>query len=252
MAQLTAFSFRPGNTLLHKLDVRFKLILLVLISLSTVNAGMSSLAAISLAFIFPARMLRISVLGCLTELRYFFLLLALVFLARLFSTPGVPLFTLGFVTVTKNGLHEGLLVCWRLFLVVWLGIFFVSSTRIAHIKWAVAWFLSPLPLIPEKRIATMMGLIVRFIPMIFQKTHDVSEAQKARCSDHIHNPILRLKRLAFPMVKRVFLDADKVASAMAARCYSEKAIRTLSAPHPRDWLLLGLGIVFCMVVYFLK
>ena len=249
MAALTPFSFRPGKTLLHGFDVRFKLILVIMISLSMVNAALPALFAVTTLFILLSFYIRMSIVAAVKELRYFLFLLILVFFARLFSTSGETLFKVYFIIVTKNGMVEGVLVCWRLLLVVYLGILFISTTRISKIKWAVEWFLSPIPFIPGKRIATMMGLIVRFIPVIFHKTREVSEAQRARCSENIKNPFIRLKRLAFPMVRSVFQDAENVAMAMAARCYTETS-KTFDVPLRRgDWLILGVGSLFALVVF---
>jgi len=251
MAELTPFSFRPGKTLLHSFDVRFKLILVVMISLSMANAAVSALSAVTALFILLSFHTRMSIADAVKELRYFLFLLLLVFFARLFSTSGEPLFNFYFITLTKNGVHEGALVCWRLLLVVYLGVLFISTTRISRIKWAMQWFLSPIPFMPAKRIATMMGLIVRFIPVIFQKTHEVSEAQRARCSENIKNPFIRLKRLTFPMARGVFQDAENITMAMTARCYSENPTTAHISLHMSDWLILGTGIVFALTVFLL-
>lgn len=249
MAELTSFSFRPGHTRLHGLDVRFKMILMVLLSLATVNAGAAALSLLSAVMVMLGLHIRLSVRSTLRELRYFFLLLALVFLARLVSTPGTVLAGVGFITMTQSGLVQGILVCWRLMLVVGLGLFFVSTTRIAHIKWAMEWFLAPIPWIPAQRVATMMGLIVRFIPVIFNKSREVSDAQKARCSQHMKNPFIRVKRLIFPMARRVFQDAENIAVAMTARCYSEQRTRMILTPGRSDWWSLCLGLLFSLTLF---
>jgi energy-coupling factor transporter transmembrane protein EcfT len=251
MAELTSLSFRPGNTLLHSLDARFKLILVVMVSLSIVHAGLTELSAITILFVLLSFYIRLSIVDTAKSLRYFLFLLVLVFLARLLSTSGEAFLSFYFITITKNGIYEGLIVCWRLLLLVCLGLLLISTTRTSMVKRAVEWLLSPIPLIPEKRIATMMGLIVRFIPVIFHKTREVSEAQKARCSQNIKNPFIRLKRLAFPMVKSVFKDAENVATAMAARCYSETPTRHLGHPRGSDWCILALGTVFSIAVFIL-
>ena len=251
MADVTPFSYRPGNTLLHDFDTRFKLILMVMISLSIVHAGLSGLWAITALFIPLFLYVRVSIIAAARSLRYFLFLLMLVFIARLLSTPGDALFSFSVITITRNGFYEGIVVCWRLILVVGLGILLIATTRTSCIKRAVEWFLAPVPLIPEKRIATMMGLIVRFIPVILHKTHEVSEAQKARCSQHIKNPFIRLKRLAFPMVKSVFKDAENVAMAMAARCYSDTSLKRTDKAQPNDWLILFLGLIFSAAVIIL-
>ncbi len=140
------------------------------------------------------------------------------------------------------------MVCWRLLMVVLLGFLFISSTRISAVKWSVQKLLSPVPFIPEKRMATMMGLIVRFIPVIFQKTRDVSEAQKARCVELRKNPLYRLETFTMPLMRGVFQDADKLAMAMVARCYDENQPVENKGAKKKDWLVLTTGGLFCLLL----
>jgi len=50
MAHTVAFNFRSGESLLHRLDPRFKVIFLALISLSTLSAGAVGLGLLTLLF----------------------------------------------------------------------------------------------------------------------------------------------------------------------------------------------------------
>ncbi len=251
MTKLTPFHFRDGDTFLHSLDARFKIILLILFSLATLNTSVLSLASLTFLISFLMACIRVHIFKLFSELRFFFIVLLFVFIIRLVATPGDHLFQVFEITFTKQGMLEGLLVCWRLLLVVLLGYIFVSSTRISAIKIAVEKLLAPIPLIPEKRVATMMGLIVRFIPVIFQKAKDVSEAQKARCVDNRKNPIYRLQVLTMPLMRGIFQDADKLAMAMTARCYDENQTIVSKKARPIDWLALVLAGSFCLFLIIL-
>ena len=251
MTTLTPFHYRDGKTFLHSLDARFKIILLILFSLATLNTSTLALASMTLLIDLLMVFIHVSLLKLLNELRYFFILLLIVFVIRLAATPGDPLFQVFQITFTRQGMFDGILVCWRLLLVVLLGFLFVSSTRIADIKSAVECLLAPIPFIPEKQVATMMGLIVRFIPVIFQKIQGISEAQKARCITNRKNPIYRLQVLTMPLMRGIFQDADKLAMAMTARCYDEN--QTISPPkaRPIDWMALAFGGFVCLVSFFM-
>jgi energy-coupling factor transporter transmembrane protein EcfT len=120
---------------------------------------------------------------------------------------------------------EALKICWRLLLVVLMGLLVMATTRTAHIRAALVWYLRPVPLIDEKMAATMVGLVVRFLPQILFQAAEISDAQRARCADRCKNPLLRLKRFAIPLFRQVFTRADELVAAMQARCYSES--RTL-------------------------
>ncbi len=251
MATLTPFHYRHGDSVLHVLDARFKIVLMVMFSLSLLDASPLGLCALALLLVFLFLHTRIPITSVIAELRYFFVLLLLVFVLRLISTQGDPLFKTPWISLSKQGFIEGAMVCWRLLMVVLLGFLFISTTRISAIKASVQRLLAPVPLIPEKRMATMMGLIVRFIPVIFQKTRDISEAQKARCVELRKNPLYRLEAFAMPLMRGVFQDADKLAMAMVARCYHENQPVETTAARKRDWLVLASGGLFCLFLLFI-
>lgn len=251
MASLTAFEYQAGGTAAHTLDTRFKLVLMALVSVTVLNASAWALLVMTWVLAVLCWYVRLPLLLASKELRYFFLLLLMVFLARVLSTPGEPLVHIWFLEIGKNGLVQGAIVCWRFLLVVALGLVLISTTRVADIKRSVAWFFRPVPGVPEKRVATMLGLIVRFIPVIFKKAGEVTAAQQARCVGRRKNPFFRLKAFTIPLLRGIFRDAGNLAMAMEARCYSEHSIRATASASPRDWAMLAAGSGLCLVAFFL-
>ena len=248
MAELTSFSYQSGDSLLHHIDVRFKILIVILISLICLNlylTGLAILTSLLLGLILHARLPLIS---GLKELRYFLILLLFVFVARVLSTDGPPLIVLRFISVSIQGLYSGILVCWRLAIIVILGFAFISTTRPSAIKAAVQWFLKPVPFIPEKKVALMMGLILRFIPVIFHQAGEIAEAQKARGVENRKNPIYRLTKLAFPLMRRTFERADNLVAAMEARAFTENRTDPELNLHKRDWICL---FVVCFLSIFM-
>ncbi len=248
MAELTSFSYQTGDSLLHHIDVRFKILFVILISLIGLNldfAGLAILTSLLLGLILHASL---SLISGLKELRYFLILLLFVFVARVLSTDGPPLIVLRFISVSILGLYSGILVCWRLAIIVILGFAFISTTRPEAIKAAVQWFLKPVPFIPEKKVALMMGLILRFIPVIFHQAGEIAEAQKARCVENRKNPIYRLTKLVFPLMRRTFERADNLVAAMEARAFTENRTDSELNSHKRDWICL---IVVCFLSIFM-
>lgn len=248
MATLTPFHYRHGDSILHVLDARFKIVLMVMFSLSILDASFPGLFGLTLLLALLFLHARIPITSVIADLRYFFILLLVVFILRLISTEGDLLVKMPWITISKQGLMEGTMVCWRLLIVVLLGFLFISSTRISAIKKSVQRLLAPVPFIPEKRMATMMGLIVRFIPVIFQKTRDISDAQKARCVELRKNPLYRVEAFVMPLMRGVFQDADKLAMAMVARCYDENQSVETPAARKSDWLVLASGGLFCFLL----
>jgi energy-coupling factor transporter transmembrane protein EcfT len=185
------------------------------------------------------------------ELRYFFVLLLFVFLARVLSTGGVSLVEVKFISVSKQGLTAGFLVCWRLAFIVLLGFTLISTTRPAEIKAAVQWYLKPVPFIPEKKVAIMMGLILRFVPVIFDQAAETADAQKARCVQNRRNPVYRLIKLGFPLMRRTFERADDLVAAIEARAFTESRTDPELISHRRDWVALLVISGLCIAVIIL-
>jgi energy-coupling factor transporter transmembrane protein EcfT len=184
----------------------------------------------------------------LREIRYFLILMLIILIAHALSTKGTMVFQLYFLSISMHGLYEGALICWRLFLVVLVGLLFVSTTRPSEIKAAVEWFLNPIPFVSGKRLATMLSLVMRFIPVILDQARETAAAQKARCVENRKNPVYRLIRLGIPLIRRTFERADKLAVAMEARCYNENRTDPELSATRIDWMALVVMILICGLV----
>jgi len=246
MAELTFVRYQPGDSLIHRLDVRVKLLALVLLALSTARADFGDLIILGLliaAGIFFTRPLftkRFS--GILWWLGF----LLVVFAARALTTAGTPLLSFRIFTVTREGVFEGLQVAGRLAAIGLLGLLLVASTRSVEIKAGVQWLLRPVPGPAAGRVATMLGLLLRFIPMIFEQAQRTSEAIKARGIQRRRNPLYRIKFFALPLLRRLFEDTDNLILAMQARGYQDRRTDPPLSFKTTD-AVVGLGLVLVSV-----
>jgi energy-coupling factor transporter transmembrane protein EcfT len=245
MAELTAFSFQPGTSLLHKLDVRFKLLFLILISLVSLGGGFTGLGVLTGLVAGLSIHSRLPLKSGFKEFRFFLIFLVLILVARMLTTPGTALIEIKSIAITRSGLISGVLICWRLVIIALLGFLFVFTTPSSEIKAAVEWFLKPAAFIPGKRIATMMGLIARFIPVILNQAKETAEAQRARCVENRRNPLYRLVRLGVPLIRRTFEQADRLIVALEARCYSENRTDPALSATRTDWFALFIITIIC-------
>jgi energy-coupling factor transporter transmembrane protein EcfT len=248
VAEVTALGFHPGNSVLHRLDVRFKILFVVLVSLTSLKAGVTGLFVLTSALMIALIHAGIHLKSTLKTLRYVFILLLFVFMARSVSVPGLAVMEFTFISVTREGLFEGAMVCWRLIVVIMTGISLILTTRPSEIKAAVEWALNPVPMIPGKRIATMMSLIVRFVPVIFEQAKETMAAQRARAVENRTNPAYRLKMFGIPFLRRIFEKADKLALAMEAWCYSENRTDPRLSSNIKDWLALFGVVCLCLII----
>ncbi len=250
MAELTAFGYFSGNSVLHRFDPRFKLLFMIVLSLVSLNLYPSSLAIFTSLLLGLILLSRLPLRSGIRSLRYFFILLLLVFIARVLSTGGPSILDLNFVSISRQGLYDGWLICWRLAFIALLGFTLITTTRPPEIKAAVQWYLKPVPLIPERKVAVMMGLILRFVPVIFDQATETVEAQRARCVQNRKNPIYRLTKLGFPLMRRTFERADDLVAAFEARGFTENRTDPELISHRRDWIALFVVACLCAAVMF--
>ena len=228
------------------LDVRLKLVLMAGVSVAGLGLGFAGLALLMAPLVILFSVFRPAARVQFSELRWVFFLLALVFIARVFSTDGTPLAGLGPVAVTREGLREGTLVCLRLVLVFIVGAAFIATTRSAEIKAGVEWFLKPVPWVPAERVATMLSLVARFMPVILEQAAKTSDAQRARAGENRRNPIRRLTAFGIPLMRRTFETADNLAVAMEARCYSETRTDPDLTTGRKDWVFFGTAVALIL------
>ncbi len=252
MAELSEFGFRPGLSFLHRLDARFKLLFLLLLSLSILRAEFRGLVFFTALFLFCILRIRISLISLIKEMRYFLLLLFFVFAARALTVPGEKIFQYWQISLSRQGILEGCLVCWRLFAVVLLGLCFISTSRPSEIRGAAEYMLRPVPLIPEKRVGIMLSLLIRFIPLILNQAKETAEAQRARGIEQRKNPVYRLMKFSIPFLRRIFEEADGLVTAMEARCYSENRTPPEYKAGKEEWIFLLLAGFVCAMVLFIS
>lgn len=243
MAELTFIAFHHGQSLLHRLDVRFKMISMAILSISSLNAGFPGLVFFTIVLSCLARNTGLGFYTIFRELRYFSFLLLLILVARGLTEPGIPIFSFSMFTVSRQGLIEGSIICWRLLLMVLMGTLLVVTSRPSAIRNGVQWLLAPVPFIPEKKIAIMIGLTVRFVPMILDQIKGTTDAQRARGVENRKNPFYRIIKLIIPLMRRIFLDADQLILSMEARCYGEERTPIHFTATWRDWLCLSAVIL---------
>ena len=152
-------------------------------------------------------------------------------------------------TIAIASTPEALLICWRLLLVVCMGLLLMATTRTAHIRAALVWFLKPAPVIDEKMAATMLGLVVRLLPQILYQAAEISDAQRARGIDRRKNVLVRPMRFSIALFRRVFLSADELVAAMQARCYNEHRTLPILRFTVRDGLAAGSAALICLTAW---
>jgi len=186
----------------------------------------------------------------LKEIKLFLWFMVFVFLARLFSEPGPPLFVHGIIRISEGGPSAAAMVCWRLLLVVVMGLLLVRSTKPSEMRAAILWFLSPIPFVDERKAGTMIGLLVRFTPVILNQAKKTMDAQKARGIENRKNPVYRMVCFAIPMLRNIFISADALALAMESRNYNENRTGPVLHASGMDWFSLIFIMGISAIVFY--
>ena len=244
MAHLTPFTYRQGKSILHRLDVRCKFFIICLVSMSMLSAHLPACFFYFLMLLFFFKKAGLNIFATLSGIKYFILLLFLVFTARAFTVEGDIILSFYDISITKQGVGEGFIVAFKFLLVMLTGLLFSSTTQPSLVKAAVQWFLSPVPFVPEKRVAVMISLSLGFMPIIARQAKEISDAQKARCADLQKNPVKKIIRLVLPLLKKTFLSADSLVLAMESRCYNDDRTDPEFSPSGKEiYFLVGSFVV---------
>ncbi len=248
MADLTPFTYRQGQSLLHIIDVRCKFFIICIVSMSMLSAHFFPCFLYFLILLFFFKKADFNIFATLKSIKYFMFLLVFVFIARALTEKGDIIFSFYGISVTKQGLSGGFLVSFKFFLVMVTGLLFSSTTKPSSVKSAVQWFLKPIPFVPEKRVAVMISLSLGFMPVILKQAGQISDAQKARCGDLEKNPVKKIIRLVLPLLKKTFLSADSLVLAMESRCYSDDRTDSEFTPSGKEIYFLAAGFIISLTL----
>jgi len=223
MGAVSVVGYRAHESALHRLDPRTKQILVMVMSSACFVGGVTFLSLVTAALFFCVVESRLGFSQLIRQTRYFLFFLLFVFAVR--SVTLVDLVP----TVAPGDIQSAAVFCWRLGLVVVMGVVLISTTRTAEIRAALVWMLRPLPFVDERTAATMVGLVVRMIPLILFQAGEIGDAMRSRCIEVRRAPLFRVKRFTIMVFRRAITRGDDLVDTMQARCYNEhRTLRTLS------------------------
>ncbi len=247
----TAFKYHYRNTGIHKFDPRFKLIITAALCITVSYLKIFPLLILLSIISAVITISKLPLINALKDIKPFIFFLLFVFIARLLTAEGKILFKISFISITAEGITEGTKIVLKLFSVMLAGYILIATTKTFEIKAAIEHLLKPVPCVPEKKISTMLGLLIRFIPLIIFCIKETDTAQKARLADNIKNPVYRIKRLVIPAVFKIINTADNLAAAMEARGYSEDRTSRKLTAKKTDWIRLVIGLtILVILIYF--
>ena len=224
---ITLGQYLPGNSFLHRMDPRAKILLTVLMitAVFTANTWIGYLGV----FLFVGGVIHCSKLNIkfvLKAVKPIVYIILLTFMINLFFNGGeTALVEWGVVRITKEGLVSATFMAMRLFLLVVTTQLLTLTTSPIALTDGLERLLKPLSKIgfPAHELAMMMSIALRFIPTLMEETDKIMKAQMARGADFESGNLLNRAKAMLPLLVPLFVSAfrraDELAMAMEARCY---------------------------------
>lgn len=229
-------SYYPGDSPLHRLDPRAKLLLgcafIVVVLCARSVAALTVVAVFVAAFYVVARIPAGNAARSLAPLLF---IVAVASILNLFVVQeGSVLVEWGFVRITEGGVRSCLFIAARLVLMM-LGMSLITMTTMTlDLTEALERLLSPFARfgLPAHELGMIMGIALRFLPQFASELVTVYHAQISRGAV-ANGPVKGMRMLSslmVPLFTSAFRHAETLSAAMDARCYHGGAGRTRLHP----------------------
>lgn len=227
MRDITLGQFVAGNSIVHRLDPRTKIAIMILYIAMTFLVKELYFLTIPFAFLVLGLLLSgISLRYIWTSLKPVRILLIFMFVLNLIFQKGeTVLWDLGFWQLTLEALLQSVFLCIRIVLLVAGASMLTLTTSPIALTDGIERLLSPLKVFhfPAHELAMMMTIALRFIPTLMDESDKIKNAQMARGADfesgNIFKRVKSLIPILIPLFVSSFRKADDLAIAMESRCY---------------------------------
>ncbi len=249
--------FFPGDSLIHKLDPRMKIILTVLYIIlvflaNSVFAYASLIVFVVALFIMSKLPLRPVIKGIKPVL--FIIIFTAVINVFLTKGDGAPLFKFYFIEIYARGLIFALYMVIRIVsLIVGTSILLTYTTSPIDLTDGLEQLLAPLKRIklPVHEFSMMMSIALRFIPTLIEETNKIMNAQKARGANFTSGKLVDRAKALIPVLIPLFVSsirrADDLATAMECRCYRGGNGRTRMKSLKYCWV--DFAFLFAVILF---
>ena len=263
LKDITLGQYFPGQSVIHRLDPRTKLIMLVVYIVALFLA--ESWVSYGLMFVFLVTVIWLSTIPLKSILRGMKpLVMILIFTGVLnlfFTQEGEVIFHFWILTVTTGGLTRAVMMMSRILMLITGTFLLTYTTSPIALTDGLESLMKPLKKIgvPVHELSMMMCIALRFIPTLIEETDKIMCAQKARGADFETGSLMERAKALIPILVPLFISAfrraDELATAMECRCYQGGEGRTkmkLLRYHREDFLAYGVGAVLLIAVIVLK
>lgn len=266
LSDITIGQYYKGNSVVHKMDARTKIILTVMFVVMIFLcknylslALMGAFVIISVAFSGVPFKMYLKSLKPIVPIVLFTAILNIFYVSG-----GTELFSFWILKITTKGVSTAVFMAIRIVCLIAASSILTYTTVPTMLTDAIEKLLSPLKLfkIPVHTLAMMMTLALRFIPTLIEEIEKITNAQKARGADFESGKFMDRVKAVVPILIPLFVSAFRrayeLAFAMSCRCYTGGDGRTRMKQmkfHLRDiagliFFAVGITAVVLLNQYF--
>ena len=241
MNDITFGRYIARNTVVHRLDARNKLLMMILLFVSiflqfTLWSTNLIIAGFLLIFLFVTMLIsEVSLKDLFKSLKgmwflVLFLLVIYIFIPN--SNYHHVAFSINSYNIYWDSFYQCGYILLRLVMMLCITMILTSSTKPMDLTRGLEWGMTPLKAIhfPAHEIAMTISIALRFIPTILEETKRIMKAQESRGVDFAHGSLKNKFRAIISLIIPLFVSAiersEELANAMEARGYDPKAKRT--------------------------
>ncbi|MDO5400412.1 MAG: energy-coupling factor transporter transmembrane component T [Eubacteriales bacterium] len=252
LKDITLGQYFPGNSPIHRLDPRTKLIVLVVYVVALFLA--ESIVSYLLMLAFLLTVIHISTIpykSIVRGLKPLVMIVAFTGIMNIFFyNSGKVLVKFWVITVTWGGVAKAIQMMSRILLLISGTFLLTYTTSPIALTDGLESLMKPLKKVrvPVHELAMMMSIALRFIPTLIEETGKIMSAQKARGADFESGSLMDKAKALIPILVPLFISAfrraDELATAMECRCYQGGEGRTkMKLLHYRrsDFTAFGVG-----------
>ena len=258
LKDITLGQFFPGDSFIHRLDPRTKLLMVVVYIVALFMAKGWLAYGLVIAFLaLCIRISRIPLKSITRGMKPVLVVVILTGLLNLFFTPGThEIFTVFGFTLTWEAVERATQMILRIMLLTGTFLLTYTTSPIALTD-GLESLLSPLKKIkfPVHELSMMMCIALRFIPTLIEETDKIMSAQKARGADFETGSLMDRAKALIPILVPLFISAfrraDELAIAMECRCYQggEGRTKMKQLHYTRlDFIAYGVGAALILGV----
>ena len=263
LKDITLGQYFPGNSVVHLLDPRTKLVMLVVYIAALFTASNWVSYGVVFAFlVITIAISRIPVRSILRGMKPLVMILIFTAILNLFFTGGeTVILSFWKIRITLEGFVRAIFMIVRILMLI-AGTFLLTyTTSPISLTDGLESLLSPLKKLrlPVHELAMMMCIALRFIPTLIEETDKIRSAQKARGADFESGKLMERVKALVPILVPLFISAfrraDELATAMECRCYQGGDGRTkmkLLRYKRRDYLTFAVGLLLICVIILLR